>query len=327
MDFGGRGSSNSFRGFRSLERDFQKGFPSSQVGGGSQKLMSKGVFRVHDKSPIEKEFFRSIIHLFLLQLTLPRRNLVGMRTLALFILLFASSVSADFRERYKNGQFAEALSELEQSPEAASKAYTYYLNRGLIHHALNQDALAVAYLSKAKVVGTKKERAEIEEPLAESTAGLVKWLGVSRLDATSYAFETAGEFLPLDGLFLGFGIFSILLWLGYFLFAKRRGPLMKAGLVTLGCAAFFGGWSAWNDQHPTLILTESRLVKSGPGETFLDRGAVEPGMKLRIVGVIPEPANPTLRWWKVRFNDRHDLGYLPEQSGLLLTDESNTPGI
>jgi hypothetical protein len=80
-----------------------------------------------------------------------------------------------------------------------------------------------------------------------------------------------------------------------------------------------------------VIVTESRLVKSGPGESFLDRGAVEPGMKLRVVGALTETpvagaTTPPARWWKVRFNDRHDVGFLPERSGLLLTDESNTPG-
>jgi hypothetical protein len=79
-----------------------------------------------------------------------------------------------------------------------------------------------------------------------------------------------------------------------------------------------------------VILTESRLVKSGPGDSYLDRGGVEPGMKLRVIGEMLEtdPSNPTgtrLRWWKVRFNERHDLGFVPQRSVLLLTGESNTP--
>lgn len=251
-----------------------------------------------------------------------------MRTLLLAFSLVALSADADFRERYKEGKFAEALTELEASPEAARKDYGYYLNRGLIHHALNQDPLAVADLSKAKALGG--DRAELEAPLAEATAALVKWLGISRLDATSFGFETLGDFLPLDTLFFAFGIGSISAWIGFFFFAKRSASFARAGLVFLGFAALFGGWGLWNEKHPLVIVTESRLVKSGPGDSFLDRGAVEPGMKLRVVGEMSEAAASTSgqapsRWWKVRFNDRHDLGFLPERSGLLLTDESNTP--
>jgi tetratricopeptide (TPR) repeat protein len=253
-----------------------------------------------------------------------------MRALFLGILLFALSSEADFRERYKEGKFAEALTELEQSPEAAQKNFSYYLNRGLIHHALNQEPLAYAYLTKAKALNSSGAR-EVDEPLAEATAGLVKWLGVSRLDATSYGFEIVGDYLPLDLLFFFFGVVSILAWVGFFFFSKRRPFFLKSGLSLLALALWFGLWSMWNEKHPLVIVTESRLVKSGPGETYLDRGAVEPGMKLRIVGQmfeteVPGSGAPPARWWKVRFNDHHDLAYLPERSGLLLTDESNTPG-
>jgi hypothetical protein len=253
-----------------------------------------------------------------------------MRALFPILLLVASTAHADFRDQYKEGKFAEALTELEQSPDAAQKNYSYYLNRGLIHHALNQDALAVADLSKAKVMDRYGGR-DVDEPLAEATAGLVKWLGVSRLDATSYGFETLGDALPLDLLFFAFGILSILGWIGFFVVKKKQGFFGRFATAMLAFAATFGGWGYWNENHPLVIVTESRLVKSGPGETFLDRGAVEAGMKLRVVGALTEtPAlgatTPAPRWWKVRFDDRHDVGFLPERSGLLLTDESNTPG-
>ena len=252
-----------------------------------------------------------------------------MRALFFVFLFFALSASADFRELYKEGKFAEALVELEASPEAAKKNYAYYLNRGLIHHALNQDPLAVAYLSKAKAMDHYDGR-DVDEPLKDATAGLVKWLGISRLDATSSPLETLGDALPLDILFFVSGMISLFAWLGFFVFSKRRDFIIRAGLTSLILTALFGGWSIWNDQHPLVIATESRLLKSGPGESFLDRGSVEPGMKLRVVGQMLESTPPgngatPSKWWKVRVNERHDLGFLPERSGLLLTDESNTP--
>lgn len=252
-----------------------------------------------------------------------------MRVFFLVILLFASSSHADFRDRYKEGKFAEALTELESSPEGTRKNYSYYLNRGLIHHALNQDPLAVAYLTKAKLLDPFGGR-DVDAPLGEATAELVKWLGISRIDATSYGFETAGDLLPLEALFFASGVLSILSWVCFFLLPKKRETFTRAGFITFLFSVFFGGWSTWNDKHPLVIVTESRLVKSGPGDSFLDRGAVEPGMKLRVVGEMSEntisgAGSPPARWWKVRFNDRQELGFLPERSGLLLTDESNTP--
>lgn len=248
---------------------------------------------------------------------------------ALFSIFFlsASALATDYRDLYRDGKYLEALAELEQSPEAVQKAYGYYYNRGIMHHALNQDALAVGYLLKARALNPAQK--ELEGPLNDATANLVKWLGASRLDATSFLFETAGELLPLDGLFFGLGSLSLLTWIGFVLVKKKRGVFMRAGFITLIFGAIFGLWSAWCDQHPLVIITESRLVKSGPSETFLDRGAVEMGMKLRVVGQMnepfPDPSVKPRRWWKVRFNDKHELGFIPESSGLLLTDESNTP--
>jgi tetratricopeptide (TPR) repeat protein len=231
----------------------------------------------------------------------------------------------DFRALYKEGKFAEALTALEQSPEAAQKSYTYYLNRGIVHHALNQDPLAVAYLSKAKAMDP--DSTEVDGPLNEATAGLAKWMGVQRLDATSYGIETLGEKLPLDAAFFLFAAISVVSWFGFFLAKKRRGFFTRLGFTTLVLTALFGLWSYWLEQHPLVITTEARMVKSGPGESFLDRGNVDPGMKLRVVGQMFESSQTEKpeRWWKVRFNDRSELGFIPERSGLLLTDESNTP--
>ncbi len=248
-------------------------------------------------------------------------------SLLLINLLPALESNAGYRELYKEGKFSEALTELEQSPEARQKNYGYFFNRGIIHHALNQDALAVGYLSKAKALNPSSD--ELRAPLNDATANLVKWLGAQRLDATSYWFEIAGDFLPLDIIFISLGVLSVLAWAGFVFIKKRRGISMRVGFITLLLSVAFGLWGAWCDQHPLVITTESRLVKSGPSETFLDRGSVEAGMKLRIVGQMFETtsdASATPRkWWKIRFNEKQDLGFIPASSGLLLVDESNTP--
>ncbi len=243
--------------------------------------------------------------------------------LAAFLFAFHAGAS-DFRELYREGKFSDALSALEQSPEAAAKGYPYYYNRGVIHHALNQDPQAVAYLEKARAI--EPGSAEVGEPLHAATANLAKWLGATRLDATSFLFETIGEVLPLDEIFLVLGIFSVLSWIAFFLSTKFRTLAARTGFTSLIVALLFGLWGAWIERHPLLIMTESRLVKSGPGETFLDRGAVEPGMKLRVTGQMKDGRREASEvWWKVRFNERHDEGFVPQRSGLLLVDESNTP--
>ncbi|MBC7386749.1 MAG: tetratricopeptide repeat protein [Cryobacterium sp.] len=261
----------------------------------------------------------------------------------------ASSVLADYRDLYRDGKDVDALAALQESPDARSLNYSYYYNRGIIHHALNQDALAVAYLSKAAVLDPSAR--EVEVPLHDATAGLVKWLGANRLDSTSFAWETWGDRLPLDLIFALTALISVLFWVGFFFLITYRDAALKGSVFFLFLASAVGGWSLWCDRHPLMILTQARMVKSGPGESFLDRGPVELGMKLRVVGgmsaSISEPgaepgskpsaepgATPSVspgapaspvRWWRVRLNDHHDLGFIPESSGLLLTDESNTP--
>ncbi len=254
-----------------------------------------------------------------------------MRTLLLLLatcLFCASPVLAeDFRDLYREGKFSEALSALEASPEASEKSYSYYFNRGVIHHALNQAPLAVAYLEKARVMAPHS--AEVREPLSAATANLVKWLGRAKLDPGSYFFESLGAQLPLDPLFLGFGILSLVSWFGFFAWKRIRTRFAQTGFISLLLAVLFGCWGTWLELHPQVVVIEPRLIKSGPGESFLDRGAVEPGMKLRVTGEMREEKlgaeGVSPRWWRVRFNEQAEEGFLPERSGLLLRDESNTP--
>jgi hypothetical protein len=236
----------------------------------------------------------------------------------------------DYRELYREGKFAEALSALEQSPEALQGTYGYYYNRGIIHHALGQDGLSVAYLEKAKVLGS--HTSEWKTPLEEATAGLVRSLGASRLDATSNVIEVVGESLPLDLIFIASGGVTVFFWIAFLLVRARRGVILRLGVAFLGLSLLLGAWSIWMSLHPLWIVSEARVVKSGPGENYLDRGTVEVGMKLRVEGEVysdaSEAGNPGAKaekWLRIRFNEKQESGYVPARSGLLLTDESNTP--
>jgi hypothetical protein len=236
----------------------------------------------------------------------------------------------DYRELYREGKFAEALSALEQSPEALQGTYGYYYNRGIIHHALGQDGLAVAFLEKAKVLGS--HTTEWQAPLEDATAGLVRTLGASRLDATSNVIEVAGESLPLDVIFIVSGAVTVLLWFAFLLVRTRRSAILRLGIASLGLSLLLGAWSIWMSLHPLWIVSEARVVKSGPGENYLDRGTVEVGMKLRVEGEVDSNASEGVnssekpqKWLRIRFNEKQDSGYVPARSGLLLTDESNTP--
>jgi tetratricopeptide (TPR) repeat protein len=237
-----------------------------------------------------------------------------------------------YRDLYREGKFAEALTALEKTPDAAQGTYSYYFNRGIIHHALGQDALAVAYLEKANVLNPGSK--ELAAPLAEARANLAKFLGAGRLDVGSNPFESLGESLPIEPAFAVTGALALALWIAWLVPRWRRSGIQKSAVIALLLAVAFGAWSLWLDNHPQWITTQARMVKSGPGESFLDRGPIEAGMKLRVEGVAHSedrlapslgPGGKPVKWYRVRFNDALDSGYLPEQSGLLLTDESSTP--
>jgi hypothetical protein len=239
-----------------------------------------------------------------------------------------NALARPYSDLYRDGAYAEALTALEGSSEAKEAGYAYFFNRGIIRLALQEAPQALADLEKAAIL--RPGASELKAPLQEARQQVAQKLGASRLDATSMGFERIGEKLPLDSLFFAFTTLAILSWCGVFFVRTRRGRFARFGFSALVLAVIFGLWGYWLDSHPYLAVVESRAVKSGPGEQYLDRGGVEAGMKVRVEGTIlgaqaQGTELPPTKWWKIRFNDRRDAGFIPERSGLLLVDESNTP--
>lgn len=235
----------------------------------------------------------------------------------LLLLLPLSVVHADdsYRDLFGRGQYNEALQALEQSPDGQQKTSTYYFNRGVIHHALNQSGLAVAYLEKAKSMNVTDE--ELEDALDDARDALGKFIGTSRLDPASLLWEQWGEELPLSWIWMGTTALA-LVCIALFFFTSRMPLSVLAAFVTLALLTL--GWDLWMGTHPGAMVLQPRIARSGPGDEFLDRGTVETGMKLRLTSL-----KPVQGWYRVRLNTSGDQGFLPETSVLLLGSGSTNP--
>lgn len=248
----------------------------------------------------------------------PRYFFVMMRFLPLLLLLtpvdYASADEA-YRTLYQQGAYTEALQALEQSTVAKEETSVYFFNRGVIHHALNQHGLAVAYLEKANSMGAQDP--ELEEALRTSRIALGKFIGASKLDATSKPWEVWGDRLPLDLILIGLASLSFLGILAFFITKRVSLGLVGSGIVL---TLIVWGWESWMSAHPPGMVVESRIARSGPGDEFLERGTVETGMKLRLSGT-----SPVKGWYRVRINEAGEEGFLPGASLLLFTDGSNKP--
>lgn len=243
----------------------------------------------------------------------------ALRFLLCFLVLWphlSRGDGASYENFYKEGKFTEALLALQNEKEKLPE-FTYAYNRGVIHHALGQEPLALAYLERAHALNPSDT--SVDEPLQAAQIAVGKALGSHRLDPASYSFEKVGELLPLDFLFILGGGFSAALIL-FFMIANRRFNAKWAWSFALGFfwSAFFGSWSMWMDRHPALILVEDANIKSGPQAGVLEKGVAYAGTKVR-----GEESEEREGYLRVRISADGDQGFIAKKSLLLLSPESN----
>lgn len=225
-----------------------------------------------------------------------------------------------YSDLYRRGAYSEALLALEDSPDAKQLTPDYFFNRGVIHHALQQEGLAVAYLEKAHSLS---DDPPVIAALQEAQRGLAQLIGASKLDPASYIFEKWGDELPLEWAWMALVSFSILGVVALLLGksgekGRFSGKLMNLTLFLMAFAILVFSWDLWMSRHPAAMVAKAETLRSGPGESYLERGVVDVGMKLRLVS-----PSPVMNWYRVRFDASGEEGFIPAASLLLLTDQSH----
>lgn len=225
-----------------------------------------------------------------------------------------------YLELYQRGAYEEALSALESSADAQNQTPDYFFNRGVIYHALQKPGLAVANLEKAKSLSDDER---VSPALSAAQSRLAQMIGASRLDAASFSLESWGDELPLEWTWMVLVVFSVLGVISVFIGkpGKKRSFSTMSFRVTvalmIGGALIFS-WDLWMTRHAPAMVVQSEIIRSGPGNSYLERGSVETGMKIRLIGV-----NPLQGWYKVRFDAAGEEGFIPASSLLLLASQSN----
>ncbi len=212
------------------------------------------------------------------------------------------------------------MAALENSADAINQTPDYFFNRGVIHHALQQNGLAVVYLEKAKALS---DDTRVNAALDEARKGLGQLIGASKLDGASYAFESWGDELPLEWIWMVLVAFSVLGVIALLIVKSREnrgfsGNMLALTLTLMTLAAIIFSWDLWLSRHGAAMVSRAETVRSGPGETYLERGVVDVGMKVRLVG-----PTPLLNWYRIRFDATGEEGFIPASSLLLLADQSN----
>ncbi len=230
------------------------------------------------------------------------------------------SAQETYLELYRRGAFTEALSVLENSPDATHQPPDYFFNRGVIHHALQQEGLAVAYLEKAR---TLSDDHRVSDALFEAQKSLAQLIGASKLDPASYIFESWGDDLPLEWIWVVLVAFSVLGVIALLITKPQgkqgfSGSLMGITLTLMTLAGIGFSWDLWMLRHTPAMVLKSETVRSGPAETYLERGVLDAGMKVRLVG-----PSPLLNWYRVRFDAAGEEGFIPASSLLLLSAQSH----
>jgi len=219
---------------------------------------------------------------------------------------------------YDSGKFDDALHSLQDHPREEPN---YYYNLGTVHFKLGHPGLAVAYLEKANRM--RAHDTDIQNNLATARNELGRVIGEARLDTSSTWVESLADRVPLDEVRGTLGLVAFVLtlvWTRKYWITRdiKKTLLQPAGILTLVAlfitsALYFAQRSA--DSHPPAVALDSQTIRSGPGNTFIDLGHVEAGVKLRLLG--PTALEGTETWRQVRFSG-DGIGWIPSSSLLLL---------
>lgn len=223
----------------------------------------------------------------------------------------------------EQGQYERVIEWLQNQPPR----FESYYNLGSAYFQMDQYGIAAAYFQMAKSLNPFDVDARYNYELAYKKAA--EQLGAERMDPGSNAFEKIADLLPLRTLLAPLSALAVvifLFWLRLYLETPPpRRPWQKPSFylaqVALMGPLFLLGVQKYAAHHPAGICTQQSIVRSGPGERFLEMGEVVQGMKVRLLGPIREDGeqNP---WIQVRFG-AEQIGWIPKNALLLLQPQSS----
>lgn len=200
-------------------------------------------------------------------------------------LIALIALSNDLQNLYSQGKIEEALKFLQEHPDTDT---SYYYNLGTLHLKLNHTGQALAYLEKAHHL--RPHDPDILYNLSEARSQFIKNTSQD-LDPSSLWIETLGDlphFEEIRILANLLGISFLILWLKRS-FGKKDlksslvHPLGIVMLLNLGMILLLQTASEFAQSHPLALSLQKQIVRSGPGDPYLELAQIEGGIKLRVI--------------------------------------------
>jgi hypothetical protein len=181
-------------------------------------------------------------------------------------------------------------------------------NIGNLYYRIGKYGEAVAYLERARALAPGSH--EIRTALDLSTRSLLSQMGTRDLDPAAAWYERMDQHFPLPALGAVFAVVCcISLWNSR---GRRTQPSFWAA-ITFGLlatsAAALGYLSSLSH---SAVAIEASMIRSGPGETYLELSRLDAGLKVRDVD-----DSASADWASVRY-DGGKTGWVKKSTLLLL---------
>jgi len=237
----------------------------------------------------------------------------------------------DARALFDAGRYEDALQAFlrQQAPESSS----YYYNVGTTYYRLGRPGAALAYFEKANRLSPHD--AEIRHNMALARKSVEEVTGPDLIDPASNNLEKLSDRIDLDEVRGTVGLLGLILFLfwtrTYLKTRNLKETFLKPGSIFVFIAFTITGALYLAQQvselRPPAVMIQKQIIRSGPGEHFVQLGVAEAGTKVRVLG--PEIAGsdtqnnsgaasqPGELWRQIRFS-REGIGWIPTSSLLLL---------
>jgi hypothetical protein len=240
----------------------------------------------------------------------------------------SQSISGEFAEEVQRlidaEHYEEALMLFAELPLEKQLIPSVQMNIGLLEKLRGDEWMALYSFERAQV--NILYDPALQEMIRLTRRRLARQQGFSTLpDASNWA-ESLGDQMPYDSLhFLTISVLLGVLLLWGFGFKKTRRLksilFYPQGLIALIGLALMGVlWSikVWSDYRPAALVNQAFIVRSGPGEEFLEIQQIPQGSKVRINHRYEQRLLKPDDWYQVKISSEQ-LGWLPGSSLLLLT--------
>jgi Flp pilus assembly protein TadD len=231
------------------------------------------------------------------------------------------------KNSYDAQKFQEALHELQKHPKNDAN---YFYDVGTIYYRIGKLGEAVAYLEKANRL--RPHDPDIQHNITIVRSALGRSIGPEKVDPASSWTEQLADRISLDEVRATLGLVGILLvlvWIRVYLKSHcvRRLFLEPSSLIALlafTITAGIYGIQRGSEANPPAIVLQKQVIRSGPGDHYLELSQVEEGSKVRLLG--PSAKNtfrphksdePEETWRQIRFSS-DGIGWIRSSSLLTL---------